>query len=757
MSPARLALSARTALLLFALPLVALPASAGDEPRARVTWVDSAPVLDGKLDDPAWQQAQDVYDEFVMVYPDEGAEPTQRTEVRIVTDGKTLYFGVRNHDTEPDGMVINRGLRDDFLFLDDRFNIVLDTFHDHRNGYFFQINPVGVRRDALLEGSNFEQNWDGIWYAETTIDEGGWTAEIAIPYQSIAFDPDGDVWGLNFVRGIRRVGESDRWADAVRHRFESNLCCAGTLHGMKGITQGIGLDVVPGMTIRYTTQGDDGLRGTTGFDDTDFEPTFDAFYRVTPSLTTSLSVNTDFGDTEADEQRVDLTRFALFFPEKRDFFLRDALLFDFGGLSTVGADPNGRAFFSRRIGLEDDVTAAAKVTGRVGEYNIGILDAQLTGESDNLFVARISRNLFEESRAGIIVTNGDPDVSGNNTVVGADFEFRDSNWRGSGQVVTSNLWFQNSFTSRGEGFDGAWGAEVAYPNDRWFLRARYKELKPDFDPGLGFVNRRDIRWYELFARSRIWPGTVVRNYDHAITGTLVTNRKNRIDSGLVDVRLLEITNNQIDLLRLTYRHVFERLTGKFDLLPQRRGPMGMLIEPVLRLNPGKYHWNEGEIHFETSANRSLRLLGTFVGGSYYNGERLGMKGVFEWRPSWHFFLSFEYDHTELWLDETFVGWGGPLPKDPERHSRARTRVVRVRVNFQFTPNIAWTTFAQYDNISDSAGVNSRLRWIVEDGSEFFLVFNQGLHLVDDPLRSNGNSLRPAITQVIGKVGWTFRF
>ena len=290
--------------------VLAAPAHAADEPRANVTWVTEAPVLDGVLDDVAWEQAEEVIETFIQVFPTEGGEPTQRTEVRIVTDGKTLYFGVRNHDTNPEQMVINRGLRDDLLFVDDRFNIVVDTFHDHRNGYFFQVNPVGVRRDALLEGSNFESNWDAIWDAKTTIDETGWSLEIAIPYQSISFDPNGNVWGLNMVRGIRRNSESDRWADPVRPRFESNLCCAGTLHGMKGITQGIGLDIVPGFSLRHASQTPRFLRDETDTPaddrprdvsnphkgDTDFEPTLDAFYRITSSLSAAVSINTDFGE-----------------------------------------------------------------------------------------------------------------------------------------------------------------------------------------------------------------------------------------------------------------------------------------------------------------------------------------------------------------------------------------------------------------------------------------------------------------------------
>ena len=468
-------------LVLLAGLLCAPFAFADESPVAHVTWVDEAPVLDGSLDDPVWEGVP-IIDRFTQAYPDEGQPSTQRTEVRIITDGTTLYFGVRLYDTDIEELVLKRGKRDGNLFWDDRFNIVLDPFHTHRYGYFLQVNAAGQRRDALIEGSNFEMDWDGIWAAEAQIHDDGWVVEVAVPFQSLAFDLENDVWGMNLVRGIRRTSEAARWADATRNRTEINLCCAGILVGMSGVSHGLGLDVVPGIAVRHRNRPEEPSIDQTKKDKTLFDPTFDAFYRLTSGLTASLSVNTDFADTEADEQQVNLDRFALFFPEKRDFFLRDALVFDFGGLSSIfNTDPNGLPFFSRTIGLSDDIEVAGKVTGRHGDWNIGLLDAQVRGDGENLFVGRISRNFLEQSRVGVLVTNGDPNSKDGNTLAGVDAQYRTGDWQGTGKVFETNLWFQNSFTEGEQGAEAAWGAELRYPNDRNFWTLRYKELQGDLE------------------------------------------------------------------------------------------------------------------------------------------------------------------------------------------------------------------------------------------------------------------------------------
>jgi hypothetical protein len=364
-------------LLLTALLVCLIPgasrAAEQEPPRVRIGWTDTPPLLDGRMDETVWEQGG-LIDRFIQVLPVTGAQPSQRTEVRILTDGETLYVGFRCYDDDPERIVARRMLRDNFPFFDDRVAVAIDTFHDRRNGYFFETNPNAMRHDVLLEGENFEISWDTIWFVETSIDAEGWTAEIAIPFSSISFDPTSDTWGLNVNRGIRRDDEEVRWADPAPQRFISEVGNAGVLEGMTGIEQGFGVEITPSLNVRYRN---DPRRGN----DAKVDPSLDAFYKVLPSVTAAVTANTDFGDVEVDERQINLDRFALFFPEKRDFFLEDALIFDFGDINQ-----NGRPFFSRKIGISDTgeevgIDVGGKVTGRSRPIKLGLLNTYLEGNN----------------------------------------------------------------------------------------------------------------------------------------------------------------------------------------------------------------------------------------------------------------------------------------------------------------------------------------------------------------------------------------
>ena len=294
-------------------------------PRVSLVRTETAPAIDGLLDDPVWKNAA-LIDDLTQVEPIEGAAPSQRTEVRILYDSNFIYFGIRCFDTEPDKIIAKQLQRDADLGPDDRVLIVLDPYFDHRNGYFFVVNPLGVRRESLIENnSSVRDDWDGIWYAKSRIDEQGWTTEIAIPFKTIAFNQATTQWGFNVQRTIRRTNEQIRWAAPVQHKNATSIADAGVLEEIHDLDQGIGLDFKP---YGKSTLRTDDVRG----DGLDLDAGFDAFYKLTPSMTLALTFNTDFAETEVDERRVNLTRFPLFFPEKRDFFLQDSGIFAFGGI-----------------------------------------------------------------------------------------------------------------------------------------------------------------------------------------------------------------------------------------------------------------------------------------------------------------------------------------------------------------------------------------------------------------------------------------
>src|SRR6185503_12292099 len=340
------------AALLAACNTLAAQEPAGDLAPAtrRSSWstrVTDPPRIDGLLDDAAWQLATPI-GELTQLEPELGVPCSEKSDIRFAHDDHNLYMMVRCFDREPDRIVNTTRTRDALLEVDDRVEIVFDTFHDRRNAFFFQINAGGSKGDALItnNGANFNKPWDGIWDGAARIDEQGWSAELALPFKTLNFADGQETWGFNVMRYIGRKREEARWANPSRDQSLFNIYRAGDLAGLSGIRQGIGLDVIPFFVSHWRNERESENKTLVG------EPGFDLFYKLIPSLTFSLTVNTDFAETEVDERQINLTRFPLFFPEHRDFFLQDAGVFEFGlNNSGVGGDTAVIPFFSRRIGL----------------------------------------------------------------------------------------------------------------------------------------------------------------------------------------------------------------------------------------------------------------------------------------------------------------------------------------------------------------------------------------------------------------------
>ena len=447
--------------------------------------------LDGRLDEPDWQSAAPI-GPLTQREPIEGQAATEQTEIRILFDELALYIGIMCHESHPRATVSTQLLRDANLDVDDRITIVLDPFFDHRNGFFFQVNPAGARSDGQISDNpqDLIRDWDGIWDAAVTRTAEGWTVELAIPFKTLRFKPDQTVWGFNVERQIKHLFETDRWAAARQTSWIGNLADAGQLAGLEGARQGRGLDVRP-----YVSGGRD-----TG--DAQIAGGLDVFKNLTPNLNASVTVNTDFAETEADIRQVNLTRFPLFFPEKRTFFLEGAGVFNVAGLAG-GSDLI--PLFTRRIGLHGDedtggrvpIAVGAKLVGRQSDYNIGVLDVQTRSvpeaslDAENLFAARLSRNLLQQSSVGAIVTSGNPDGTGRNSLIGADARLATSTFHGNRNISLDM--FVERTDDRSAGADYAGGVLVRYPNDRWDLSLDWKQIGERFLPALGFVPRAGIR------------------------------------------------------------------------------------------------------------------------------------------------------------------------------------------------------------------------------------------------------------------------
>ncbi len=705
-------------LLLLATPSVAVYTVNGERKSFEIHRAQSAPVIDGRLDDDVWKNAS-VVDDFQQTSPLDGAVPTESTVVRVTYDDEFLYIAADLRDSSPDKISAKQMIQGKLFFSDDRFYVMLDSFNSKRNDYFFQVNANGVRREALRENNaRFIEEWATIWEAESAIHENGWATEIAIPFKSISFSPDSDTWGINFGRGIVRKQEHVLWSSHDRQDWPAY---SGEVNGIENIEQGLGLDVVP--SINLSQQRDLVLGG----DSSGFEPSLDARYRITPSLSATFTLNTDFSTAEVDEQQVALDRFSLFFPEKRDFFLQDAGIFEFGNIDT-----NGRPFFSRRIGLSGDgeavgIDGGIKLTGRVGDFNVGTLAIrqEAIGDVDasDLFVARGSYNVLNESAIGFIMTHGDPTSNDSNSVIGLDFLYRDSDGP-FGEILTGKFWAQKSRSSNLDGDDQAFGAQLEIPSDKLQVYAGAQYIEENFHPALGFVNRPGIRRFDTGVRYRIRPEEGMwRALNSRIDFTHITDMNGDILSQKTKIRPISFYSHRDDFIFIDWERNTEVVLDEFDLF-------GRLNVPV-----GEYNFDRVRAEIATGMQRPLRVVLSVQDGGFFGGDRLEKIVELQWNQSAHFSMGLAF--TENVVD---------LPS-----GSFTSHLASLRTDVAFDSKWSWSNFLQYDNTGDAFGINSRLRYEPEAGQEMMLVLNHG-GVVDA-------ANHPSSTQsdLNLKVSYTFRY
>ena len=706
----RIAAAACLASLAFAVSALAAPAShaaAQATPTAVAFRVTNPIRVDGQLEERDWREAPPI-GPLLQREPREGAEPSEATEIRVLYDEDTLYVGVVCRDRTPSAIVSTQLLRDADLESDDSIFVVLDPFFDHRNGFFFQVNPSGARADGQVANNaeHWNRDWDGIWDAAARITEEGWVAEIAIPFKTLRFKPGQSVWGLNVERRLKRHNETDRWASARQDIWITNLSAAGRLEGLEGIRQGRGLDIRP-----YASGGEESSDGK-------FTGGIDIFKNLTPNLNASLTVNTDFAETEADIRQVNLTRFPLFYPEKRSFFLEGAGIFEMAGAGTGFMHaPDVLPFFSRRIGLIEQETAegeeenaqvpilaGTKVVGRQGDYNIGFLDVQTRDLGDNpvtgqnLLVARVSRNLFRESFVGGIVTNGNPQGTGRNTLVGADARFATSNFHGSGKNLSLSLYLLRTDDRAANAGDYAMGANIDYPNDLWDMSLTWKQIGESFNPALGFVPRTGIRKASTGISYKPRPDKWgIRQFYFELRPQYITNLHNRVENWRVFTAPLNIHTDSGERVELNYTPEFERLEEPFEIYT------GVIIPT------GSYQWTRWSAQVETANKRPWVVRLETSWGGFYDGTRRQLQLQLTLKPSTHVMLSLQAERNDISLVEgTFF-----------------TQLLTVRGDYNFSPDVSWANLVQYDNESRIFGVQSRFRWILKPGSDLFVVLNRG--------------------------------
>ena len=709
---------------------------------------DSDIRIDGQLDDDVWARAALVND-FHQMAPFEYDSPSQRTEVRVFYSSDAIYIGARMFEEDPSLITANVLLQGQGLPNDDSFNIMLDPYLDRRSGFLFEINANGVRVEGIYQNvSGVDRNWEGIWQAGSNIDEQGWTTEMRIPFQTLSFDPGNTEWGINFRRTIRRNSEEIGWVS--RNRL-LNPSIAGTATGLEDLRQGLGLDVVPYLVMRQER-----VFGPAGYDDQALEPQIDMFYKITPQLNAALTINTDFSATEVDTRQVNLTRFNLFFPEQRDFFIRDADIFQFGRIG-VGANfneegndamprsalQNGRPFFSRRIGLSPggqpvDINVGAKVSGRTGDWDVGTLvvsqdEDALTGmDAQTVFVGRAALNILNESLLGVIATSGDPRSNIDNSLIGADFRYRNSRLPGN-KVVEGEVWYQQTDTDGISGDNSSWGLGISSPNTNgWRGGYRYKRIEDNFNPAMGFVNQTGIEDHALdFGfRQFLQPG----NYVRSVYAGFDSYRNSDLNSGQLisqvsDVRV-NANNNIGDSVSASIVRTREVLSRPFTIYRASNG-IGNVVIPT-----GDYEFTQGSAGISFAGRRRLSGSINVTWGDYFGGNNLQRSVGIRWQPSNRYNLGMNVSENEIHL--------------PQGNFTVRLTSFNTLINF--TPELSWSNRIQYDNVSEGIGINSRLRWIPTAGQEGFLVLNWGM--VDKDKDNDFASINGDLSL---KFNYTFRF
>ena len=701
---------------------------------------DTPPVIDGRLNDPLWQSAP-VIDDFHQIKPGDGATPSQLTEVHLAYDRDYLYFAGTLHEKDPSQISATVMQNGQGFPYDDRITIVIDPFNTGKTGYRFETNALGGRNDAIYIGTNFSQDWDVIWDAASQITDNGWTFEMAIPFKSIPFDETIDTWGVNLSRGIRRSDEEAVWVSRNR-TFNPNIL--GQLTGLEGLDQGLGLDIVPSLSVRQSRQYDPGNS------DIDLEPSMDLYYRVTPSLNWSLTLNTDFSATEVDDRQVDLTRFGLFFPEKRDFFLNDSDLFAFGNIRssdnavhTGATQQNGRPFFSRRIGLGADgspvdLDVGTKLSGRAGPWSIGTLAVRQAATADiaasDLLVSRVQHDVLSESRVGVILTSGDPRSNLDNTLFGADFLYTNTNLSG-GTTLEIVTWVQKTDTEGLSGDDMAYSAGFNVPNNEGLRGGlQFREIQQNFRPALGFVNRTDVRDYDAnLGYKHFFNGTGPGRWFQSLDTSIDVERIHEIGGGLQSaayrIQPLSLVTHANDRLQLLWQRNRENVDTPFQIF-------GNGSSDGITIGTGDYMFDEYTLSLTSGGYRELSGSIAVTGGEFYDGDRLKVNPSVAWRPSPKFTLAVQYDWNSITLPQgDFV-----------------TRLIVADATYNVFLGLSWKTLIQYDNVSEIMGLNSRLTWNAVAGREAFLVLNHNWQDLD-----RDNQFENASSELVLKLGYTFRF
>jgi len=667
-------------------------------------------IVDGRLDDEVYAVTESV-SSFIQQVPREGAAATERTESWVMFDADTLYISARCWDTAPPEQWVANELRRDTnqLRQNDTFGVILDTFYDRRNGYLFYTNPLGARADqAVTDEGNLNPDWNPVWDVRTGRFAGGWTVEMAIPFKSLRYKSGHDqVWGINIRRVIRRKNEWTHLtpvpASAGVPGGMFRLSRAGTLVGLDLPPASKNAELKPYGIARVTT---DKSLAIPLNNDVSGEPGLDAKFGITANLTADLTVNTDFAQVEVDEQQVNLTRFSLLYPEKRDFFLEGRGLFDFArsGQATSSTSVTPALFYSRRIGLNNGrvvpIDAGGRLTGKVGRYGIGVMnlatrddDVSKTPRTD-FTVVRVKRDILRRSAIGLIATHRTQSavVAGaSNLVYGADagFSFFQN-------VSLGGYWARSDTDSRKTDND-SYQARLEYTGDRYAAQAQYMKVGSNFNPEVGFVRRANMR--RSFALAKFAPRPRVRfkgirQFTYQGSLEYIENGAGQLETRIQTGRFAAERQNS-DVFSVEASADDELLLKPFTVAK------GVVIPR------GDYAFTHVTAAYAMGLQRRVSGTWTLQTGQFYNGT-LTAAG----------FTAARVSLLTQWSLEPSVSLNAVrLPADD-----FTTTLLRARTDYGFSPRMFASALLQFSSTDRLFSSNLRFRWEYLPGSELFVVY-----------------------------------
>ncbi len=653
--------------------------------------------VDGWLNEEEWSKADSITS-LTMVEPIENGTPTFPTVVKILVTPKNLYLGFICFDDQPEKIVAFSKARDSELEDEDYLKVIFDTYSNGRNGYIFAINPFAARYDALVSfnGESENPNWDGAWEAQTQVNGNFWSAEIRIPISTLTYNKSLDSWGFNVERRIQRLLEVNRWSGASMDYTIGQTRHAGLLSKLPQFNRGIGLTPRVSMLGKATREAEN----PTAYE---WKPSLDITQRITTDITAQLTVNTDFAETEVDSRQTNLTRFPVLYPEKRQFFLEGADIYDFG-LSLGGSL---MPFYSRRIGLyeseEVPIMWGGKLNGKVKNTQFGGLITQ-TRAVDSLVggtkmgVVRVKQNIFKESSFGMIATFGDPGGRSQAWTSGADFTYQTSTF-GSGKNFLVGAWGMVNNREGLEGDKSAVGIKIDYPNDLWDWFVQFRRIGDAFDPSMGFVARKSF--YNYSGKLDFMPrpeNSFVRQYEFRISPTLYTDLNHHWESFDLSITPLDFNFESGDRAGFSLQAQGEFLKESFEISD------GVVIEP------GPYHWMRYTLEASTASKRALNGMAGYKFGGFYGGRLDQLELHLNWRVMSSLILEFMYENN--------------IGKIPAGNFTKELLSVRTAVNISSDLNIS--LYVQYDNESSSVGSYSRLRWTFAPLGDLYVVYKHNI-------------------------------